>query len=156
MKLKSDIKEITLQGMVNAEGVVEHTGTQQQHGDVFVSDSGRIEVYLKTPQQLFIYLGHIIGVQLANNNNYGNLAKTYWNNVQKPIFVVHESNEEPDNVVVKVEYNYKWYSIPHSNQLNRTEISTSTLTFVKQVMGLNTTKEDVDSNTSVVTGVVVQ
>jgi len=156
VRLKSDQNAVLLQGLVDAQGVVERSATQSQHGDVFVSADDRIEVYLKTPQQVFIYLGHIIGVQLANNNSYGNLAKTYWENEQKPIFVVHESDEEPIDAVVKVEYNDKWYSIPHSDQLNRTEISTSTLTFVKQVMGLNTSKEAVGSSTSVVTGVVVQ
>jgi len=156
VRLKSEQKEIMLQGLINAEGVVEHTGTQSRYGDDFVSDKGRIEVHLKTPQQVFIYLGHIIGIQMAHDNSYGNLAKTYWNYDMKPIFVVYESEDEPEDAVVKVEYNGKWYSIPHSNQLNRTEISTSTLTFVKQVMGLNTSKEDTDSNTSVVTGVVVQ
>ena len=56
VRLKSDLEEIKLQGLVNAQGLVEHTATQSQYGDVFVSDNGRIEVYLKTPQQLFIYL----------------------------------------------------------------------------------------------------
>lgn len=88
VRLKTEQEEIKLQGVVNAQGLVEHTVTQSQYGDVLVSDNGRIEVYLKTPQKLFIYLGHIIGIQLANNNDYGTLAKTYWNNDQKPIFVV--------------------------------------------------------------------
>lgn len=154
--LKYDQGEVTLKGVLDAEGMVERSGVLQQSGDVFVSSKGLIEVFLKTPQQMLFYLGRVAGIQLANNNAYGQLAKTFWNYEYKPFFIVNESDQAPQGSAVKVEYNGKWYSIPSSSQLSRTDISTSTLSFIKQVIGLNTSKDDLKTNTGVFTGVVVQ
>lgn len=146
---------VPLKGLISEEGQVE---PDYEYGGVDIGHSSKakpIQFYLKTPQQMLFYLGRILEVQLANGNSYDHLAKTYWEyNQRKPLFVVTEYADEPDDQAVRVEYGGKWYSIRPGGTFDREDLSISTLSFVKQVIGLNTFQQN-QSGTGVFTGVVV-